>query len=270
MRISCLQMDMQENRAQANRVHAEAMIRSAVATEHPDVVVLPETWNLGFAPDTMDRDQADHGCAETTALLSGLAAELSVNIVAGSVVSEKNGILTNTAPVFDRKGNCLASYDKTHLFSPMCEDKTFCKGDHLARFTLDGVNCAIIICYDLRFPELVRTLALPTHTQPRLDVLFVVSQWPAARAEHLSILTRARAIENQIFVALCNSCATAGSTKYGGGSAVIDPLGNVLINAQDTEAVITADADISALSDVRARIPVFFDRRAELYHTDIQ
>ena len=260
MRISCLQMDMLENAPLENRAHAEELIRAAAANERPDVVVLPETWNLGFAPDEADASLGDDDGAETTALMSRLASELNLNIVAGSVVNRRGGKLYNTALAFDRAGKCVASYDKTHLFSPMGEDEVFCKGDHLARFTLDGIDCAIIVCYDLRFPELTRTLALPG-----LDVLFVVSQWPAVRAEHLSVLTRARAIENQMFVALCNSCGTAGGTKYGGGSAEIDPLGRVLACAGDGEATVTAEADISVLTDIRARIPVFVDRRPALY-----
>lgn len=260
MRISLLQMDMLENKAAENRTHAEAMIRAAVASERPDVVVLPETWNLGFAPHTVDKAQADRDGAETIALLSALAKELAVNIVGGSVVNQRAGGLYNTAFVFDRAGECVASYDKTHLFSPMGEDRVFCKGNALCRFSLDTMQCAIIICYDLRFPELIRSLALPG-----LDLLFVVSEWPAVRSEHLSVLTRARAIENQMFVALCNSCGTANGTIYGGGSAVIDPLGNVLIQAGETETVVTADVEQETLADIRARIPVFCDRRAELY-----
>ena len=105
---------------------------------------------------------------------------------------------------------------------------------------------------------------------PGLDVLFAVSQWPRVRLEHLSTLIRARAIENQLFVALCNSCAAAGETRYGGHSAIIGPLGETLAEAGGAETVITAEADMTALSDIRARIPVFSDRRPTLYKTDLQ
>ena len=263
MRISLLQMDMLENRAAENRAHAEAMIRAAVAENTPDVVVLPETWNLGFSPDTVDIAQADDDGAETLRLLSALSRELAVNIVGGSVVNRRAGGLFNTAFVFDRAGKCVASYDKTHLFSPMGEDRVFCKGNALCRFALDEMQCALIVCYDLRFPELTRSLALPG-----LDLLFVVSQWPAVRSEHLAVLARARAIENQMFVALCNSCGTANGTVYGGGSALIDPQGNALIQAGAAEAIVTADAEEATLADIRARIPVFFDRRPTLYELD--
>ena len=260
MRISCIQMDMLPGKPEENFAHAEALVRETAQREGPDVIVLPETWNAGFAPGQIGPEAADHGGERTKAAFSALAGALRVNIVAGSVMEERGGKLYNTAYVFDRRGQCAASYGKTHLFSPMGEDRHFEKGDHLSRFQLDDVSCAVVICYDVRFPELIRTLALPG-----LDVLFVVSQWPSVRAEHLDVLTRARAVENQMFVALCNSCGTAYGTKYGGGSAVIDPLGSVLIKAGDTEAVVTANADMAALTDIRSRIPVFSDRRPELY-----
>ena len=127
------------------------------------------------------------------------------------MVNRKADGIYNTAFVFDRNGKEIGAYDKTHLFTPMAEDKYFQKGDHLTFFELDGVRCGIIICYDIRFPELVRSYAVKG-----LDMLFVVSQWPAVRIPHLLALTKARAIENQMFVVCCNSCGTAGSTVYGG------------------------------------------------------
>lgn len=260
LRVSCLQMDMRLNRPEENRAHAEAMIRRAAAEEKPDVVVLPETWNLGFAPHQMDPSLADNDGAETRALLSPLARELHVNILGGSVVNRRAGGLYNTALVFDRTGACIASYDKTHLFSPMGEDAVFQKGGSLTRFQLDGVSCAVVICYDLRFPELIRTLALPG-----LDLLFVVSQWPAVRMDALSVLARARAIENQMFLTLCNSCGQAGDTRYGGGSALLDPLGTALAQAGAGETLLTAELSMDQLTDIRRRIPVFQDRRPELY-----
>lgn len=265
MRISCIQMNMLENRPAENRAHAEALVRAAVKADRPDTVVLPETWNLGFAPGSMDAAAADRDGQETIALMSALSKELSVNIVAGSVVSRRADGIYNTAYVFDRTGACVASYDKTHLFSPMGEDRVFHKGDHLCRFPLDGVQCALIICYDLRFPELIRSLALPG-----LDVLFVVSQWPAVRVPHLTTLSHARAIENQMFVALCNSCGTAAGTVYGGHSAIIDPLGTTLSQAGDQETTITSDCNSETLTAIRSSIPVFRDRRPELYRTDCE
>lgn len=263
MRISCIQMNVLENQPEKNLARAEALLCEAAATVHPHVAVLPETWNLGFSPGAASGYRGDWGQEEAMKRMSGLAARLDMNIVAGSLVCRREGKLYNTAPVYDRRGQCVAMYDKTHLFSPSGEDKAFEKGSSLARFTLDGVSCAVVICYDLRFPELIRTLALPG-----LDVLFAVSQWPAARAAQLQVLTQARAIENQMFVALCNACASASGVSCQGGSRIVGPLGAVLAQAGREEAILTADAELGALRDIRRGIPVFSDRRPELYRTE--
>ena len=97
-------------------------------------------------------------------------------------------------------------------------------------------------------------------------VLFVVSQWPKDRIRHLRSLTTARAIENQVFVVCCNSCGTAGETVYGGNSAVIEPFGEPLTLAGETEMIVSASLDMQTLGKIRGSIPVFRDRRPELYH----
>ena len=189
-----------------------------------------------------------------------MPGKLHVNIVAGSAVTVRGGNVFNTAYVFDREGACVAAYDKTHLFTPMGEHEYFTPGDHLCTFTLDGVRCALIICYDLRFPELTRSLTLAG-----AELLFVPAEWPAVRMLHWQTLNRARAIENQIFLACCNGCGTAGETVYGGHSAVYDPWGEVLAEAGAEEEIILADCDFSIKEQIRNSINVFRDRRPELY-----
>jgi len=98
-----------------------------------------------------------------------------------------------------------------------------------------------------------------------VDLLFVVSQWPDKRAMHLETLSRARAIENQMFLALCNSCGTAGETRYAGCSSLIDPWGVDLARAGTDEEIITAELDFSVIEGIRSSINVFRDRRPALY-----
>lgn len=259
MKISCIQMDMKLACPDENFHRAVILAEQAMA-EQPDVLVFPETWNTGFFPKENLESLSDRDGSRVKAVFGALAEKLNVNIVAGSVANYRDGKVFNTAFVFDRKGNCVASYDKTHLFTPMGEDNYFTPGDHLCRFTLDGVRCGLIICYDVRFPELTRSL-----TVPGLDMLFVVSQWPKVRTFHLRSLTTARAIENQMFVICCNSCGTAGETVYGGNSAIIDPWGETICLAGEQEQIITAQCDMSILDNIRSTIPVFRDRRPELY-----
>lgn len=257
MRVSCVQLDMKLGDVKANFAHAEAMIREAVNRDHPDTVVLPETWNTGFFPQELAPCADDDGKA-TKALCSALAKELHINIVAGSVANRRADGYYNTAYVFDRSGNLVAEYDKTHLFTPSGEHNFFRMGSRTCRFTLDGIPCGLIICYDIRFPELIRSL-----TVQGVDLLFVVSQWPAKRAMHLDTLARARAIENQTFLALCNSAAA--DTACAGHSAIIDPWGEYLAKAGESEEIISADLDFSVIQGIRESINVFRDRRPDLY-----
>ena len=259
MKVTCLQMNMKFGCPDENFAKAGGMIRQAMA-EQPDVLVLPETWNTGFFPKENLPSLCDRDGQRVKAEIGALAKEYHVNIVAGSVSNLRDGKVYNTAMVFDRTGQCIASYDKTHLFTPMGEDDYYTPGDHLCRFTLDGVQCGLIICYDVRFPELTRSL-----TVPGLDMLFVVSQWPKVRTFHLRTLTTARAIENQMFVVCCNSCGRAGETVYGGNSAIIDPWGELLAAASEQEQQLTAQCALETLTQIRNTIPVFRDRRPALY-----
>lgn len=260
MKVACLQMNMVLAAPEENFSHAAQLIEKAMQ-DAPDVLVLPETWNTGFFPKENLPSLCDRDGQKVKEVIGALAKKFHVNIVAGSVSNVRNGKVCNTAYVFDREGSCIADYDKTHLFTPMGEDNFYTPGDHLCRFTLDGVQCGLIICYDIRFPELTRSL-----TVPGLDMLFVVSQWPKVRTFHLRSLTTARAIENQMFVCCCNSCGTAGETVYGGNSAIIDPWGETIALAGETEEILTADCDLQILQNIRGSIPVFRDRRPELYN----
>ena len=219
MKLALIQMNMAPGAPDENFARAKELILKAHEGK-PDVILLPETWNVGFFPKEDIMALSDENERRVTAEIGALAKELGVNIVAGSVANVRNGEVYNTSVTFDRHGNTVNVYDKTHLFSPMGEHDYFRKGESVARFTLDGYTCGVIICYDIRFPELTRTMAVQG-----LDFLFVVSQWPAARLPQLGALLRARAIENQCFACVCNSCGTMNGTVYGGNSMVFDPVG---------------------------------------------
>lgn len=257
MKISIVQMDMKCNAPQENFAHAEALIRRA-AEDSPDVILLPETWNTGFFPHEGLAAYCDRDGAETKQRIGALAKEYRVNIVAGSVSTLRGERIFNTAYIFDRTGACIAQYDKTHLFTYAHEHLFYTPGDSLCTFSLDGTPCALLTCYDLRFPELARTLALRGAA-----VLFVPAQWPAKRRGHWETLLAARAIENQIFVAACNSCAA--DTLCGGSSRILDPWGSVLAAADGGETVFSAALDLSVLGEIRETINVYRDRRPTLY-----
>ena len=245
MKVSVIQMNMRSLESKANFDRAEALVRRAVGENGPDVVVLPETWNTGFMPAGDLAAACDENAKAVRARFSPLARELNVNIVAGSVSNLRNGKIYNTACVFDRAGACIAEYDKTHPFTPMGEHEVYTPGDHLVTFTLDSVRCGLLICYEVRFPELWRTLAL--------------------RGAQVMFLPAARAIENQLFVVSCNACGERDGTLYGGFSRIIDPLGAVLAQGGGEEEIVTADLDLSSIAPLRKAVPVFHDRRPALY-----
>ena len=260
MKISCIQMNMLFEHPDENFAKAKTLIRRAAEENSPDTVVLPETWNTGFFPRRDLEKFCDRDGERVKSEIGELAKTLGINIVAGSVANVKNGKIYNTAYVFDREGNTAAEYDKTHLFSYAREHMFYTAGDTLCLFMLDGRTCALLICYDLRFPELFRTLALQG-----VELLLLPAQWPAARRYHWETLTAARAIENQFFLAACNSCGTAGETVFGGASRILGPRGELLAAAGAGEEIVTAALDFSVLAEVRNSINVFHDRRPELY-----
>ncbi len=258
MKVSVLQMPVAIGDREKNTATLERMMAAAMA-DSPDVVVLPELWDIGFFPrpleDYLDKD----GTAEKT--LSALAKKYGVNLVGGSVAVQDGGAAANRCFVFDRGGTRIAQYDKSHLFSPAKEDRFFRKGDSIGAFSLDGVPCAVMICYDLRFPELCRRLALEGAA-----VIFLPAAWPTARIGHWRILSEARAVENQVFfVAVNGSGAFANGMPLGGRSAILDPWGKRLAEAGESEAILTADLDLSVREGIKSSIDVFHDRRPDLY-----
>lgn len=258
MKLALIQMDMKLGESADNFAHAKALLRRAAALG-ADLALLPETWNTGFFPADLAA-RSDRDGAAVKALCAPLARELQMNIAAGSVSDLRGGRVYNTAYVFDRTGACVASYDKAHLFTPMGEHEHYTAGDRLVTFELEGHRIGLLICYDLRFPELSRSLTLAG-----AELLLLPAQWPAVRRYHWETLTAARAIENQVFLAACNSCGRAGETVYGGRSRILSPLGEVLAAAGGDEEIITAEVDFSALRDIRASINVLHDRRPEVY-----
>lgn len=260
MKVSMIQMNMKLGSTEENFAHAVELVRQA-ALNKPDVITLPETWNVGFFPKENLAELADQDCARVKETFSALAAEYQINLIAGSVANRKSdGKVYNTACVFDRTGALITEYDKVHLFSPSGEHEYFQHGDAACNFELDGVPCSLVICYDIRFPELIRTEMLKGS-----KVQFVVSQWPEARTLHWDTLNRARAIESQCYLACTNSVGTAGTTKCCGHSAVYAPMGECLILGGGDEQILTAEMNLDTVEQVRGSINVYRDRIPSVY-----
>ncbi len=258
MKLALVQTDIVLGNPEKNQENIIKQVKKA-AVNKPDVIVLPEMWNTGLALEELE-SLADRFGKPSASMLGELAAKYSVNIVAGSVADLREGRLYNTCYVYDRNGKEVARYDKGHLFGLMKEDKCLHKGSERVTFILDGVKCGVMICYELRFPELARALALDG-----IELLFVPAQWPHPRLQHWQTLLRARAIENQFFVAAVNRAGVEKQVEFFGHSTVVGPEGNILIEGDEQEGTLCAEIDFSLVKRTRRYMNCFADRNPQMY-----
>ncbi|NQX48773.1 carbon-nitrogen family hydrolase [Paenibacillus tritici] len=258
MKIALIQLDIAFGKPEVNYAAAERKIREAAAGR-PDCIILPELWTTGYDLTRLD-DIADPGGQATAALMSGLAREYGVNIVAGSIAARQANGITNTMYVYDRSGAPAGEYSKLHLFKLMEEHLYLQPGSAKGLFKLDGISCAGLICYDIRFPEWVRA-----HMAEGAEILFISAEWPLPRLSHWRALLISRAIENQCFVVACNRVGDDPANTFGGHSLIIDPWGDIVCEASGHEEILSGEIDLARVREVREQIPVFTDRRPEFY-----
>ncbi|MFC3041785.1 carbon-nitrogen family hydrolase [Virgibacillus xinjiangensis] len=261
MKYAIYQMEVVAADPEENRRRVEEWVTETVKRGDPDTLVLPEMWNTGYALDKLE-ETADRKEEPSASFLSELAKKHQVNIIGGSIGNKKDGRFYNTNLVFNRAGERVYQYDKIHLVPMLNEPKYLAGGrEKVQTFELDGVKMGLIICYDLRFPELARQLAL-------LDaqVLHIVAEWPSARTDHWKYLQLARAIENQFFVVSCNVVGSHEGTDFAGNSMVTDPWGNELaVGSNSGIETLRAELDLSSVEKIREDVPVFDSRVPEMY-----
>lgn len=257
MKIALIQMDTAWHDHGENRMKAEAMIGRAAA-EGCAVVALPEMFASGFS---MELDAATEPIGgPTMRMLADAARRHSMHIIAGLGLRDQGERLgRNTALVYSPSGELKATYTKMHPFSYAGEHESYAPGAGPVVFDLGGAQASVFICYDLRFPEAFRRIARG------VGVIFVLANWPASRALHWDALLRARAIENQCFVAGVNRTGIDGNgIAYAGGSVIYDPLGEAVIRAADEEGVIVAEIETGQVERVRRDFPFLADMRGAL------
>ncbi len=260
MKFALLQMDIAFGDPEDNYQKATKLIAEA-ASSNPDVIVLPELWTTGYDLERLD-EIADKDGSKIKAFISSLAKKHHVNIIAGSAAVQKEYSIYNTLLAFNREGEVVKEYAKAHLFRLMNEEKFLTAGDSDGLFRLEGVLAAGFICYDIRFPEWLRA-----HALQGAGMIFVPAEWPAPRIEHWRNLLISRAIENQSFVIACNRVGADPDNVFGGHSLVINPWGEIIAEGGEGEEILHASIDPQQLDEIRNRIPVFEDRRPDLYKT---
>lgn len=260
--ISLAQMDCRLGDPDANFAHATAQIAEA-ARRGSDLVLLPELWSTAYALDAAASLAAPLATTPATEGWFGRVAALAAAhrlYVGGSLLEVRDGRYYNCFALYGPDGVLCGAYRKVHLFRLMDEEKYLAPGEEPVLLDLPWGKTGLAICYDLRFPELLRSYALAG-----ARLLLIPAEWPHPRREHWRTLLRARAIENQCFVAACNRIGVTGHNTFFGASAVIDPWGAPLVEAGEVSTLLTVTVDLALVDEVRRRIPVFEDRRADLY-----
>jgi len=256
LRLAVIQPTLVEGACAANWRAAKAALDLAGGGE-ADLVVLPEMWLTGYAYRRLD--ELAKGTAESLERV-GVYAKKYGYFVAGSWAERgDDGHLYNTACIVGPDGRVRARYRKVHLFGPMKEDRHFLRGRAVTVADLEIGKIGIALCYDLRFPELARKMALAG-----AELLLFPSQWPEVRLGHFHTLLSARAIENQVFTAGINRAGRSSSIQFGGGSTVVGPRGEVLAQLEGEEGYAETDLDLDQVAAARENITYLAGRVREV------
>ncbi len=257
VKVALLQLDIQLGKPEQNREKVLRQITTAV-DQGAQIITLPELWTTGYA--LQDLKELAPETEVTLESLQQVANSKKIWIFAGSMLEQVQQKFFNTTFVINDSGQIVGKYRKTHLFSLMNEDQYFSAGDEICVVETPFGKVGTVICYDLRFPELIRQIAILGAI-----ITVVAAEWPHPRLAHWRILNQARAIENQSFILAVNRTGVSKNTHFCGNSMIIDPWGEILAEANEAEEILIAELDLTQVTKVRNTIPCWSDRRIDLY-----
>ena len=265
MRAAAVQLNSTDEKAR-NLAAAERLVRAAAA-DGAELVALPEKWNLLAGGETLLAG-AEPLDGPSLAAARGWARELGIHLLAGSICERDGDAAFNTSVLIGPGGEDLATYRKIHMFDVEVGGVSYRESEHeragaeIVTAPVAGVELGLSVCYDLRFPELYRILALRGARLLAVPSAFTL----ATGRDHWEVLLRARAVENQAFVLAPNQVGEAPPhySSYG-RSMIVDPWGTVLATAPDEECFVAAELDLSAQERVREALPSLANRRPEAY-----
>lgn len=252
MKIALVQMNIAWEHRSANYHLVESLL-SFITHEKPDIACLPELFSTGYTMNSGDFSETLEG--KTVHFLSKTARAHGTALI-GSLIERSAPKPGNSAVVIDHTGTLISHYTKINLPTFLHEHNHFSPGKKPVFFEIGGVPLSVVICYDLRFPELFTEIM-------RMGVkgVFVIANWPAQRIEHWDLLLRARAIENQLFIFGVNRVGNSPVADYNGHTMIIDPLGRVAGRARDDrEEILIADIEFSLVDEIRETLPLLKDR----------
>ena len=269
IRIACVQMTSRADKA-ANLEQAERLVAQAAATG-ADVVLLPEKWNCIGDAEALHAAAEPLEGGESVAAMAAWARSHGITLVGGSITERREGRekLSNTCVVLDPQGETAAVYRKIHLFDVEAGGHVYREsdaeehGEEPVLAALEGWPVGLTVCYDLRFPELYRILALEGAHLFTLPAHFTTH----TGKDHWELLIRARAVENQAYVAAATQTGVTLPDRppsYG-RSVIVDPWGLVLAQAPDEETVISAELDRGRVEEIRRQFPALASRRPDAY-----
>ncbi len=265
MRVAAVQLNSTADK-DSNLVTAERLVRAAAA-DGAEFVALPEKWNL-LAGGSELRAGAEALDGPSLSAARAWARELGIHLLAGSISERTEEKAFNTSVLVGPDGEDLAAYRKIHMFDVEAGGVSYRESEHeqpgteLVTAAVGELTVGLTVCYDLRFPELFRILALR-----EAKLIAVPSAFTTATGrDHWEVLLRARAIEDQVFVLAPNQVGTAAPHYDSfGHSAIVDPWGTVLALAPDEECFVAANLDLSAQARTREQLPSLANRRPAAY-----
>jgi predicted amidohydrolase len=268
LRVACVQISSSGSKAD-NLERMEALVARAASTG-ADLVLLPEKWNGLGSHEILHEVAEPLDGGETVEAMSGWARTHGITLVGGSIAERREGRekLSNTCVVFDGGGEPIAVYRKIHMFDVEVGGHVYREsdaeepGDGPVVCTAEGWALGLTVCYDVRFPELYRILAVEGAELVTVPAAFTLY----TGKDHWELLLRARAVENQCYVAAANQWGVhaEGKASYG-RTMIIDPWGVVLAQAPDEDGVVSAELDRAHLERVRRALPSLANRQPAAY-----
>jgi len=265
--IGVCQMLVVENK-ELNISKARSMIKEAAA-KSCELVVLPEMFNCPYNSRIFPKYAESFPDGSTLKMLSAAAAAEKIYLIGGSIPEREGGHIYNTSFVFGPRGELLAKHQKIHLFDvdlpdglSFHESRTLEAGGKITIVKTELCTLGVAICYDIRFPELIRLMALKGAEIVVLPAAFNMNTGPA----HWELLLRTRAIDNQIFIVGASSARnTEASYVSYGNSAIVDPWGRIIAQADEKETILYGEIDLQTIKKTREALPLLKHRRLDLY-----
>ena len=257
IKVACIQLWHNDEDSKQDRIaHAEELIDSAADS---DLILLPELWNIGFESYDMYREGSETLHGETVSRMAEKAKAVSAYILAGSIVEKRGDSLYNTAVLLDPKGEIAATYSKIHVvgWHGSKEAELVKPGKKIVSVKTELGVLGLSICYDLRFPELFRKMAV----HHGVEIFLLPAGWPIVRQDNWRELCHARANENLCFLVSCVSAGFNRGKQFLGHSAIVDPWGVSVAKGGFFETIVKGTIDIAEVYKARELIPALKDRR---------